>query len=595
MDVDDAVVRALGTVANWFLLAFAALIALGVVRNVSALVHRVRARGRVLPLILLPEHPVEEGETAAPSAHLTAHLAAHLTEHQRDSILAPGSPSAATAVSRPQTSTPAQGWVESLIRVALASPPGYAVHLHELEPHGAVRRVSVRILRVPKNRIVAARVVAEEDEESLVEKVAVYCIVQVRNQPEMLRRIPRWERWGEDERAFTHYRKGVHEQRVHAQARADDASAGVDYGTALLSYSQAVKFAPGNLLIRHGEAALIELMHAHHPGNYQRAIATYQRCTELWPEHIETAYRMAIAYSRAARPLLRARDLPPERMTQLEGMARLAREHLADICARLRLRSLLRRWLRNCVPGGRSNSGERRYWGSWLMPLPLPARRSQRRTFLGAIRIALAAHDLTQLHLNGRHGRTSVAADRQQGLVALAFDRVAREVLVGTRVPARGTGVRRLLFHDHTTTGSAHDAHTHSTITHPRATSQHWGPVRKGSTGWMTHYNAACFLALAMTLPDECLPAGYSRVHWQQDCNRSALNQLDRSLRTPDSTLTGDWIAHDPDLDLLWSTESGAAWAEFMNIDIPTASPSPPPLPAPAPPPPDGRPRVPGH
>ncbi|WP_329528266.1 hypothetical protein [Streptomyces sp. NBC_01462] len=49
------------------------------------------------------------------------------------------------------------------------------------------------------------------------------------------------------------------------------------------------------------------------------------------------------------------------------------------------------------------------------------------------------------------------------------------------------------------------------------------------------------------------------------------------SLRTPDSTLTGDWIAHDPDLDLLWSTESGAAWAEFMNIDIPTPPPPPPP------------------
>ncbi|MER7681828.1 hypothetical protein [Streptomyces sp. NPDC096934] len=592
MGVDDAVVRALGTVANWFLLAVAALIALGVVRNASALLYRVRARGRILPLILLPEDPAEEAAAAAPGAHLTAHLAAHLTEHQKDSILAPGSPSAATAVSRPQTSTPAQGWVESLIRMALASPPGYAVHLHELEPDGAVRRVSVRILRVPKNRIVAARVVAEADEESLVEKIAVYCIVQVRNQPEMLRRIPRWERWGEDERAFTHYRKGVHEQRLHTQARADDASAGVDYGTALRSYSQAVKFAPGNLLLRHGEAALIELMHAHHPDSYQRAIATYQRCTELWPEHIETAYRMAIAYSRAARPLLHDRALPPERRAQLEGMAHLAREHLADICARLRLRSLLRRWLRNSIPGGRSNSGERRYWGSWLMPLPLPARRSQRRTFLGAIRIALAAHDLTQLHLNGHPGRTSVAADRQQRAVARAFDRVAREVLVRTRVPARGTGVRRLLFDDHTTRGSAHDPDTHSTITHPRATSQHWGPVRKGSTGWMTHYNAACFLALAMTLPDECLPTGYARAQWQQDCNRSALNQLDRSLRTPDSTLTGDWIAHDPDLDQLWSTETGAAWAEFMNIDIP--APPPPPRPSAAPPS-VGRPRVPGR
>jgi hypothetical protein len=86
----------------------------------------------------------------------------------------------------------------------------------------------------------------------------------------------------------------------------------------------------------------------------------------------------------------------------------------------------------------------------------------------------------------------------------------------------------------------------------------------------MTHYNAACFLALASNLPDTSLPPDYSSDHWREDCTRSALNQLDRSLRTPDSALTGDWISHDADLDPLWDTKAGKEWAEFMNIHIAT-------------------------
>ncbi|MFF1448168.1 hypothetical protein ACFVYF_08435 [Streptomyces sp. NPDC058274] len=195
MGADDAVVRALSTAAHWFFLALAALVALGLVHAASALVHRMRARGRILPLVLLPAHATDENGAATPTAHLTARLAAHLAEHGGESILAPGSPSAATADSGPQASAPAQGWVDSLFRIALASPSGYAVQLRELERAGDLRRVAVHILRVPRNRIIAAAVITEADPETLVEKIAVYCIVQVRNQPEMLRRIPRWERW----------------------------------------------------------------------------------------------------------------------------------------------------------------------------------------------------------------------------------------------------------------------------------------------------------------------------------------------------------------------------------------------------------------
>ncbi|MEU4654124.1 tetratricopeptide repeat protein [Streptomyces sp. NPDC023723] len=573
MGVDDAFVRALHAAAQWFLLALAVLLTVAVVRGLSALVHRLRARGRILPLILVPDGAEQQADGARqPSASLVSHLAAHLTEHGGESILAPGSPSTATADSRPQTSDPAQGWVESVIRIALSSPPGYAVHLDELEPGGTTRRVSVRIVRVPRNRIIAATVIAEEDEERLLERIAVHCMAKVRSQPEMLRRIPRWERWGAGEEALAHYRKGMYEQRTQTRARGGEEGFGGEYTEALRAFDQAVKFAPGNLLVRHGQAALIELMHADDPEQYQRAIKIYQRCTRLWSEHIETAYRMAIAYSRAARPQPPDPHLTPEEAERLRAaMAVLAREHLADICRRLRLVPLLRRWLRSSIPGGRSNSGERRYWGSWLLPLPLPARRSQRRTFLGAIRIALAAHEITEIQRAGGPSGSAGQRRERRREVSRAFDQVAREVLVRTWYPRRGTGFRRLLFDDHTRRRSAHDTDRHGVVvTRARATSRHWGPERKGATGWMTHYNAACFLALATKLPPQSLPEGYPPEQWREDCGRSALNQLDRSMRTHDSTLTGDWIAHDPDLDALWGPGGpGAEWAEFMNVDLP--------------------------
>ncbi|WP_320784293.1 tetratricopeptide repeat protein [Streptomyces sp. CRN 30] len=568
MGLDDVLVKAVHTAAQGVFLALTVLLALGAVRGVSSLSHRMRARGRILPLILVPSNsgsPPPEGpgeEAVRPSSELTAHLAAHLTEHGGESILAPGGASTAGADSRPQASDPTQGWIGSVLRVAIAGPPGYAVHLEALGDHGARHRVSVTIVRVPHNRIIAAAVIADEDEERLLEKIAVHCIWKVRNQPAMLRRIPRWERWGQDEQAVAHYRRGMYEQRAQNQAGGQHAVG--EYDEALRAFEQAARFAPGNLLVRHSEAALIELKYADHPAEYQRAITIYQGCTKLWSEHIETAYRMAIAYSRAARPLLRDRNLPSEDAARLRDMPALAREHLDDICERLRLPSLLRRWLRSIIPGGRYNSGERRYWGSWLLPLPLPARRSQRRTFLGAIHIALAAHDLTEIQHNGHDRETT---EEQCAKVRDAFDRVAREVLVRKRRPRRGSGVRRLLHDDHTLGRSAHGMEQHRDVMRrARATSRHWGPERKASTGWMTHYNAACFLALAVKLPDWSLPRDYTTEQWREDCTRSALNQLDRSTRTHDSTLTGDWIAHDPDLRNLWTSEAGAKWAAFMNV-----------------------------
>ncbi|MET8677970.1 hypothetical protein ABZW18_10355 [Streptomyces sp. NPDC004647] len=571
MWVGEAITKVLGTAVNWILIAIAALALIGVLRGISALLMRLRSRGRLLPLVLYQERQAgADGGEQAGSYGLTAHLAAHLGEHQSDNILAPGSSSAASADATAQEAGGPHRWLEALLRLAVSNPPAYRIHLLELQgTDDSPRRGVVRIERVPQNRIIAARVMEGDDEEKLVEATAAYCFMQVHNQGEMLRRMPRWERWGDDVRALTHYRHGSYLQRC---IRQDDGGGETDYSAALTALSTAARYAPSNLVIRLNEAALAELVHAHDPERYeQQAITLYARCTQLWPEHIETAYRIAIAYSRIARPLLRSADLPPQETIRLEAAARNARLHLEDIRRRLRFSSLLRRWMRTFVPGGRSNSGERRYWGAWLTPLPLPARRSRRRTFRGAITIALAAHDLTGIRRNGLTVDAAAhSADRQQCTVRHAFDQVAKEVLVRSRFRAPGAGMRRLLFPDHANSGHAHDEVEHRSLEDRRATSRHWGPVRKGSAGWMTHYNAACFLALASNLPDASLPSDYSSDHWREDCTRSALNQLDRSLRTPDSALTGDWISHDADLDPLWDTKAGKEWAEFMNIHIAT-------------------------
>jgi hypothetical protein len=577
MWVSEAFSKFFDTAADWLLVFFAVLTLIGVSRVVSAVFRWLRRAGRLLPLVLYQEVQAgADGAAGDESFGLTAHLAAHLGDHEGGNILAPGSSSAIPADTTAQADGSLPRWIETLLRVAVANAPAYRINLLELRrTDGSRRRVAVRIVREPQSRIVAAQVMEGDDEEKLVEAMAVYCFTQIHNQRDMLRRMPRWERWGDDPRAFTHYRNGSYLQRSSRQndSAGDPGNGGADYVAALAALSTAARYAPSNLVIRLNEAALVELVHAHDPVRYQRAITLYERCTQLWPEHIETAYRIAIAYSRAARPLLGGEALPPLDVPRHKEAARHAHLHLKDIRRRLRYWSLLRRWLRSVVPGGRSNSGERRYWGSWLTPLPLPARRSRRRTFLGAINIALAAHDLTEIRRNGRTGDSVPGTDQQQATVSHAFDRVAKEVLSARWSVAAGSGMYRLLFYDHADRGRPNRSYTHNARGHRlpedhRATSEHWGPLRKGSAGWMTHYNAACFLALASDLPGSSLPSGYTGDHWQEDCTRSALNQLDRSLRTPDSALTGDWISHDADLDPLWRTRAGRQWAAFMNIPV---------------------------
>ncbi|GAB2813211.1 hypothetical protein [Streptomyces daliensis] len=580
--MDQTGIRIASGVAVWIFAAFGGLLIVLLSRAVTSAAQYLRGQGRILPLVVRPDPG--DGETGSGNGgdgsaaarrqacrELAAHLAVHLSATSNDSLLAPGAASPTPVAPSPQASSTPHGWLESVVRLAVSRPRAFHVHLTEMEPvEEGLRRVSVRIVRAPQGQIVAATVVEKPRDEQLVETLACYTTVSVRGLPAMRRRIPRWERWDHDVRGYARFRHGVTEQekaQAREQARPLPApllaySVPRRYAAALRAFADAAEYSPGNLTLRLHQAALHERVGSYRPKEYAKAIDIYQRCTELWPGHIETAYRTAIAYSRGSTPVRRGSPRLSE--NEMERLHDTANRHFDDLERRLRRRALARCWARTVVPGGRWNPGERRYWSSWLTPLPLPARRSRRSTFRGAIVIARAGHTM------GGALRTPDDSPRLREIqreVETAFERVARQVMSGSR----GPGHLRLLYpqRGHSLRGGVHDAAWHATPLPGRPTSRFWGPLRRPGVGWLAHYNAACFLALAIPLAPAFRPGRYADDgQWSEDCARAALNQLDNSLRTPDTELTTGWILHDADLQALWKTELGARWASFMGVPL---------------------------
>jgi hypothetical protein len=273
-------------------------------------------------------------------------------------------------------------WVAALTWLALARKPAYEVRLVPLtrvQPDlAAAGRQSVAVEIAKGARVVAAKVITGED---IVAEIGCYCIQQVSNQRDYLRRTPRWERWSADGRGYWEYRRGLALQRKGELAQARDC------------FQRSSLAEPANLLPRLFHASLLEAL-----GKPAQAVKIYEMCRELWPEYIETNYRLAAAYPEGAES--KAPD----------DMPAPAKSALSKLEKQLAIPALAGQWLKTWRPS-RWSPAERRYWAGWFRPWhhreSILSRHTKRREFLAATTVAYAViklrRRLNELTAGGGH------------------------------------------------------------------------------------------------------------------------------------------------------------------------------------------------
>jgi hypothetical protein len=79
-------------------------------------------------------------------------------------------------------------------------------------------------------------------------------------------------------------------------------------------------------------------------------------------------------------------------------------------------------------------------------------------------------------------------------------------------------------------------------------------------------FNAACFFSLAILLPVECIPDGFSADDWRHCCAQASIHELGLIQRDPLNLLDPDWMAADPDLEPMRQTEIGQNWHSFIGL-----------------------------
>ncbi|MEU4096522.1 hypothetical protein [Streptomyces sp. NPDC026673] len=394
-----------GGTAVWVLGIFAVAVFIGLVRLGSGMLRRHRSN-RLLPVVVCEDRGLlgghangHRGNGHGPGAAddgrghesaATAELAAYITEHMAadalgPNVLTPGSGTTIGPDPAPETASSPHGWVDVMKRLAFFRPRAYHVMVHCLSASGRPTRFSVRILYMPKNTVVAAAIMerepvapgaSDEDarraDEELYERIACYCTVKILADPRSQDRIPRWESWGDDPDAYRFYRMGItaQEEALAANKRRDVGRERTAYGEALEHYHRAAALVPGNLTVRLHQAGVLELM-SQFPGvpgpddSIRQAVEIYKYCVQLWPEHIETAYRLAIARAEESRH-------PERRAARTAHREPDSPEHLRLLLRRLSRRAIVRRYARTWLPG-RRNLGERRYWRQWWAVTPPPS------------------------------------------------------------------------------------------------------------------------------------------------------------------------------------------------------------------------------
>jgi tetratricopeptide (TPR) repeat protein len=558
---------------------------IGSMRAASSLRYAIRQRGR-RPLVVQVDYAKETQDADKGDTALDARLLSYLAADGRGSyVIAPG----AGGPAAPRVPAEAAQPTAALLRLALARERAYRVDVAWPSQAASASglRATVRITRTPTDRVVASRSFTDDSVDDLVEIIGCYCVAFLRSQPKILRQTPRWERWSSDINGYRAYRRGLDHQ-----GRAEATSSAAEYKAALDCFHLAARIDPANMLVQLHRAALLELDNKH-----ADAVAIYKKCRALWPEHIEIAYRLGNAHKSIQDHVTFAELNIP----------------LQDIRTQLRIRRLLTYWLRSCLPH-RWNPGERRYWGSWLRPT-LPGAVSKRLTYLNAIAVSELLAELSSLLKRpyddpSRFRKRLALGDAESGSPGTnAARRVAKRstsdarnkrefeamltelaAIVCPRRPPVGRwrswhddgAVGRLMWPDRlsqaadqkhsaadrgsrgsdlgkTPSGDAMSDYSYIPIYHGRRS--HHNP------GWLTLFNTACFLSLAMDLPAKYIPLSYpGRKLWGDYCARAAIRELGMILRHPEHALDPDWLRTDPDLSPLRDSPIGQEWASFVGL-----------------------------
>ena len=512
-------------------LAICLAVLIAVSRMASYLWYFIEHRGRH-PLVIRTGGGAEAQRNDAGNISLNDRLLAYLAADGQDGyVIAPGAGGSAAPGVTAEALEPHQGWGAALLRLGIAREPSYMVDVSW--PHGpeaaGQRMAVVRISRTPGDRVVASGSFAGCNEDTLVGIIGCFCITFLRRQPRLLRRTPRWERWSQDPNGYRAYRDGLEHQRRGITTRSPE-----EYQVALRCFGQAASIEPANLLVQLHRAALLELT-----DRYNEAAGIYAMCHALWPEHIETGYRLG-----------NARKNAPDHVAHDELL-----KHLRNLKTQLATPNLVRYWLRTYRPS-RWNPGERRYWRSWLQ-LSLPGRVTKRTTYLHAIGIAELLAELSCM-LRDRPG--SPCGDNAGQLI----EQLGAQLLPKAKVPA----IARLLHPEHREVKiPEHDHAWHQGGANGRSQiATYRSGEHRHDVGWLALFNAACFFSLAIELKPHQIPASFQPSDWAQDCARAAIRELGILVRLPRHELEPDWLARDPDLAALRRSETGLAWTTFVGL-----------------------------
>lgn len=500
--------------------------------------YRTRQRGS-RPLVIRLSERMDDGQRDVRQRALDGQLLAYLAaDGHGEFVIAPGGGGRAAPGVSAEAFAPAEGLAGALLRFAFAREPAYIVDV-TWPDHSPVtqRQAVVRISRAPGERVVTSGAFSGADDEDLIKVVGCFCISFFRQQPRVQRRTPRWERWSENISGYRAYRDGLRYQldgMTNLPARLPMRI----YQEALDSFHEAAGIEPGNLLVQLHRAALLEFTH-----KYDKAVDIYQKCNTLWPGHIETGYRLWNAL----------KNLPSPSHDELL-------RHLATLREKLEFKKLTIQWLLT-LRMWRWNSGERRYWGSWL-EVRLPGRITKRAIYRNAIKVGELVTELAS-SLEKHEGDAQVA-----NLVA----RFTKEVRGKGKVKATESCFARLLYPEQGHHAASSVTHNHAfherTVSDVARIDPHYARERRKKIGWLAHFNAACFFSLAIKLEADQLPEDFNNnpEDWQDDCARAAIFELGILVRDPRNFLDLDWLRTDPDLEPLRRSRVGNEWLRFVGL-----------------------------